>query len=469
MCITHLFHPEKPCCGDTAMCKAFPSIDWTKATWKVKQPAALWSEVRYAPWGYPGSPLIAIFDSNGDAGNGTWYFASYVGSIPQYQGEPTKTDGIVENVYTNTYGYHMRAGEFVSRYRGQCQWEVYSRERLAPAVYGIMALQNPDTYWLVAWQHILESIHEWTNFRVAINGDVDPITGPFIFTSDGAYTQNQDYINWRHLMQAAECQFIPLQISRGYEVTGGGSIEGGLIPRLNIARARLANPVGTSSFYRPTALDLAVEWTLSGGLRFGIESNPNSPFYGQFVVFTGAVVEIIETGTIEIHSTDRTFQNYPTVLTVQIFRQWGNDYLLKETFLSEFDGEEFETPFAFAARIAATLRAAWPYDGPPVPGNSLSVSVVQNGTSVSITTRTIDASKGGYPLGLSIDLPELNEVLGLMSVSVDSRETLVSQPSPWQLVNRPAVVAEFGVVNRFERTDDNDTLPAWIELELIPL
>lgn len=469
MCITHLFHPEKPCCGDAAMCKAFPSIDWTKATWKVKQPAALWSEVRYAPWRYPGSPLIAIFDSNGDAGNGTWYFASYVGSIPQYDGEPVEGDTVAQEVYTNTYGYHMRAGEFVSQYRGQCQWEVYSRERLAPAVYGILALQKPDTYWLVAWQHILESIHEWTNFRVTIGTDIDPIAGPFIFTSNGAYTQNLDYINWRHVMQAAECQFIPLQISRGYEVTGGGSIEGGLKARLDDARERLANPVGSSWYYRPTALDLAVEWTLSGGLRFGVESNPNSPLYGQFVIFTGAQVEIIETGTITINGTDRTNQNYPIVLTVKLFRTWGNDYILNETFLSEFYGDSYESPLAFATRIAETLRAAWPYDGEPVPDNPLSVSIVQNGTSISITTRTIDASKGGYPLSLSIALPELNEVLDLMSVSVDSRETLLAQPSPWQLVNRPAVVAEFGVVNRFERTDDNDTLPAWIELELIPL
>lgn len=41
------------------------------------------------------------------------------------------------------------------------------------------------------------------------------------------------------------------------------------------------------------------------------------------------------------------------------------------------------------------------------------------------------------------------------------------QSSPWELVNRPAVVAELGEVNRFERTDDNDTLPAWIEIDLI--
>lgn len=40
--------------------------------------------------------------------------------------------------------------------------------------------------------------------------------------------------------------------------------------------------------------------------------------------------------------------------------------------------------------------------------------------------------------------------------------------TPWQLVSGSEVVAEFGHVNRFERTDDNDCLPRWVELELIP-
>jgi hypothetical protein len=37
----------------------------------------------------------------------------------------------------------------------------------------------------------------------------------------------------------------------------------------------------------------------------------------------------------------------------------------------------------------------------------------------------------------------------------------------WNLVSGSEVKAEFGTVNRFERTNSNDALPAWVELELI--
>lgn len=40
--------------------------------------------------------------------------------------------------------------------------------------------------------------------------------------------------------------------------------------------------------------------------------------------------------------------------------------------------------------------------------------------------------------------------------------------TPW-VCETGEVVAEFGRVNRFVREDNNDTLPAWVEIELIPL
>lgn len=43
----------------------------------------------------------------------------------------------------------------------------------------------------------------------------------------------------------------------------------------------------------------------------------------------------------------------------------------------------------------------------------------------------------------------------------------ILQSTPWQLTSGSDVVAEFGTVNRFNRTNGNDTLPAWVELELI--
>jgi hypothetical protein len=446
------------------MCKAFPSIDWTKCTWKVKQPAALWSEIRYAPWGYPGSPLIAIFDSNGDPGNGNTFFASYVGDIPKYNGEPGPDDVILAEVYSNTYGYHMRSGEFVSRYRGECQWFVDCRERLCPGVYALFAMQKPDRFWMVSWLHVLNAIYEWTAYRVTVGPDIDPILGPFVFDYPTPYdvsTQNLDYINWRHLMQAAECNFIPTQQARGYEVTGGGgTIEGGLIARLNDARARLQNPAGQSWYYRPTALDLAVEWTLSGGLTFGVESNPDSEFYGQFVVYTGALYETIEVITIEVNNTN--LQGYTVGFTVRVGAAIAGGYLLTESFFPE----PGETEIEFATRIANYFNA-FPFDG-YFPFVKLTVTVEQVGSVVTITTRTPDTAKGGYPFGVAVFNPETNALLNVFSIEQRSSQALL-QASPWQLVNRPAVVAEFGVVNRFERTDDNDTLPAWIELELIPL
>jgi hypothetical protein len=45
----------------------------------------------------------------------------------------------------------------------------------------------------------------------------------------------------------------------------------------------------------------------------------------------------------------------------------------------------------------------------------------------------------------------------------------VLQSVPWVLTSGSDVVAEIGFVNRFERNDDNSTLPAWVELELQPV
>lgn len=438
------------------MCKAFPSIDWTKATWKVKQPAALWAEIRYAYYGYPGSPLILL-------GNGPAYdYASMVGTIPQYDGEPVPGDTVAGNVYYGVWAYHMRAGEFVATYNGSCQWATKTRERLCPDTFSILVVNGHSPIWYAKYKHFTPVVQEWTHYRVSGG---DPISGPFtVFTTDTGYSANEDWISWRHVMLSAQCEFIPAMESRGFTVSAYAAID--YPPSPEYALELIRSPPSRSSYYRPTAMDLAMEWSLSGGLSFGFESNSTSPLYGNFVIYEGGFYTINESLTINILKTDDgNLDQYQNDFTFKVFEyiQFKNP-IIALNWLAHHD----ETPQQMAARIAVDLHAA--LDGFSIDGIGyhIAFTVTLIGSSVRIDSTTIDSHRGGYPMEVGFRDQALNFVLGMYSVTNATRQQ-TTESSPWQLVNRPAVVAEFGVVNRFERTDDNDTLPAWIELELIPV
>ncbi len=81
---------------------------------------------------------------------------------------------------------------------------------------------------------------------------------------------------------------------------------------------------------------------------------------------------------------------------------------------------------------------------------------------------------GGITFGVESDRrsPYFNQLVVSESGQYDSETiddvtTTWLASTPWELVSGNANSPAFGQTLRFERTDDNDTLPAWLELELI--
>ena len=440
------------------MCKAFPSIDWTKATWKVKQPAALWAEARYAHAAYPGSPIGVMWDSNGDPGNGVPFYFAYVGTIPNYVGEPSAGATVGFDIYLSQFIYHMRAGEFVSRYDGDCQWHAKTRERLCPNGYGLLFIQKPDVGWVVNKDIFADASVDWQDVRAQAFPLSDPILGPFEFVSN-AYSPGALFQTWRKVLKPAECEFLPSIQQRGFPVEHDYHIENGLLSRLESARQLIDSPPSQSWFYRPTAMDLAVEFSLTGGIEFGVDGNPDSPHYGAFQIYTGAVFHKLTTTTITINSTD--FHIYRQGFIYEIRSAVLNWIIYRGLFVP---GDE--SPSEFSARVASEINLNGGYDD-EYGFLSFSQSAVAVGNTVTVKVQARGETSTNLDVGAIIDPLPVDEADGKYSVSQTA--TRWTDEAPWQLVDRPAVVAEFGVVNRFERTDDNDTLPAWIELELIPL
>lgn len=345
MCTKTVFHPTGPCCSHVGLCQRWPGIDWRRAGWLVRIPNALWREVRFAKDGYPGSPKV---QPDGE----TEYWA-YNAASPLYDSEPSPGDEVLLNLLFSHHSYFVRGGEYRSSHAGSCRWSVQCRERLCPGSASLMLVNLPGIIWFVSHQHFVPMEFDWIGARGPLNHLSDPITGPFAFVDMSWLTEtwagNADaFISWRNILKAAECSFLPSLQVRGLEYGNDSAVEGGLLSRLNSATDLLrrlgteAANVPEHSWYRPTAMDLSVAWTLSGGLSFGIESDQRSPLWNQFTIFEGG--------------------------------------------LTDTDGE-----------------TSW------------------------------------------------------------------ATETPWVLTSGSDVVAQFGVVNRFERTDDNDTLPRWVELELVRL
>lgn len=81
---------------------------------------------------------------------------------------------------------------------------------------------------------------------------------------------------------------------------------------------------------------------------------------------------------------------------------------------------------------------------------------------------------GGIAFGVESDRrsPYFNQLViseggQYESETIDDVTTRWLVSTPWELVYGDASSPAYGDTLRFERTDDNDTLPAWIELELI--
>lgn len=363
MCDRQQWGPAGGCCGSAAPCLQFAAVNWNRCTWLVRQPAAVAMEERYAEFGYSGSPLIFVPDDNPETNAGTYYAYAVVIQLDPI---PLNDDPEHSGVLIGWHGYHVRGGEFAAvRQTNPCHWIASTRERLCPGLGGLARVESANQKWYPDRQQITPYVAEWSRWQGQVPaGDTwERVSGSGY---DPAAGTNYDglgwYQNWRHILQAAECLWLPEQSAAGFGVYGLSGIEGGLLTRLEAARELLQYRLEPTAenvawwrqrgWYKPTALDLAAGWTLSGGLEFGVVSDRRSPLYGQFCIWEGGMLQ-------------------------------REDGVLTE-YQSQVDGLEY-----------------WLHS------------------------------------------------------------------SPWELVSGSAVVAEFGHVNRFERTNDNDALPAWVELELV--
>lgn len=263
MCNKTLFHPTAPCCGGGGLCLRFPSIDWNRIGWLLHHPGAKWAEVLYASKSH-GGPRITF--GPGDPDNGKFSYSGTIGSF--------------HDVLFSWHGYHMPSGTFFSENTAACQWIARCRERLCPYQY---RLAN-STENLLSAETIAGGRHEWERYRGTSNPDADIVAGPFTFWDNFG---GESFTSWRDILKAAECSILPALRSQGLEITPQEDIEGGLLYRLENARTLIDRPAAGLPYARATAIDRAVAFTLSGGVRFGVESDRRSPFFGQLAIFEG--------------------------------------------------------------------------------------------------------------------------------------------------------------------------------------
>ena len=246
-------------------CQSLPTIDWSKATFRVTHPDADWIEER-APLqqgGFTGgflsrSPRIVIVKENGSTE--IW---AYVGT--------SITSVVLPSVHILTHVYHFRGGSHYALLNDHCQWITYARERLCPRYFAVATVNDNGTVTLVSPEKFCDE-DPWGNAHV-------------IFVPNKLNS-------WRTILKALECEFIPAQEAKGNIVDNASGIEGGAIFRLNNARAALADPETfvinhLITFADPTPMDLAVAWTLDDGFEFGFVSDKESPLFGQFAIRTG--------------------------------------------------------------------------------------------------------------------------------------------------------------------------------------
>ena len=252
--------------------------------------------------------------------------------------------GTTRDVLFSWHGYHMPAGVFLSENTDPCQWLVSCRERLCPREYLLAVAIGSDA--VLNAVSIVAEPNPWESYRQPSGPDSSITMGPFFLwnenTSSGGGALG--FRSWRSILKAAECSVLPPLKAAGFLLFPEEGIEGGLLFRLEQAREMLQSWDPAPPYAMATAMDRAVAFTLSGGIRFGVESDPRSPYWNQLVIF---------------------------------------------------EGGEFE------------------------------------------------------------------------SETVDDMTTTWLVSSPWTLVSGDADLPTFGAALRFERTDDNDTLPPWIELELV--
>lgn len=257
-CVKSLYNVAAPCCRSIAnRCRWIPEVDFSTVAWLVSWPDAKAVEVRRVADGipYPGQPSISL-----EGESQQWAF----------EGIALSGGVAVPGVLHSWHGWFFRASQQVVANAGQCQWTVLGRERLAPIRFALLAvddvLQGADDF---APNTVLPNVYTL----------IDP---------DGTeYPYSEPLHSWRDILKAIACTLVP----SGAELTNAPGIEGGGMLRYNSAKAILQNNLrGNSRIYQPTAMDRAVEWTLTRGFSFGFEPHRSSPYHGRLMLLDDATI-----------------------------------------------------------------------------------------------------------------------------------------------------------------------------------
>lgn len=352
MCTKTLWHPTGPCCSESSHCGKFPKIDFAKVRWIVRVPSAVTAHELFAYNWFDGGRR-----EYPKPGTDYWAYSGVMESNTT-AGPPAADVVVFPEVFVSSSATWICGGQYIGNHSGQCQWSVRCKEELCPGTVALCAVYNQNwnpQIWYPPAADIL-----------GVNGAPAPDAADYgRFDAAGVLTRYTGLVNpgyfvsWKRILQAAECTWLPQWNAAGWEFGEAevGTIQGGLKRRLREAETILhGTQTVQTSVLNPTAIDLATDFTLTGGLNFGIQTDPRSPFYGQFVIYSGSTFESVGDPP-----------SGPT-LTPQWWA-WANDRVMTST--------------------------------------------------------------------------------------------------PWHLVSGSEVSAELGVTNRWERTDDNTTLPDWIELTLV--
>lgn len=283
-----LWNPDSPCWNVLSHCKAFPEVDWNNCAWMVTTPDANLVEQRLTFNRYEGS--TAVFSEAGD-GPYAWneMFAGNferltVDQVAALTGTLYDPDEDPEFSFFSNNAYHFRAGKFLAQYLGNCQWLVNNREELYPRSVVDFRVAHSRTGTAGKFN---VPIGYFTDVTVPpLMAKMFPNTlEPF---ADYVIEPHNLFASWRDILRGLECELSPLVEANGwtFEFVPGGT--GRALTAWQNARSAInAGPVWNTVFATPNAMDVAVNFAMLSGIECGIEYHRDSPFYGQFCIYTG--------------------------------------------------------------------------------------------------------------------------------------------------------------------------------------
>lgn len=297
MCQKTVWNPTGPCCGENALCKRWPAVDWNRTTWLVRTPNAQ-TLVQDTVYGRRTGLL------------NSWTWAAEDNQVLGWTAHESESDvGQVQIFGGDTIfgpsGYWYRGDEYLAVHNGSCSWQVSNREELLYESLALFWAELTEVrpgpfatkFWFISARNILtqQQLDFWHQFSVLF-----PAVG-FVFegvpyTDDGTPFQNERYVSVRDVLQRLACDTLPVLEARTDIVSlvdlQDLSQPPGVLQILNQFRDRdPATWPHNGSLYKPTALDLAGSFMLRPGFLFGVVTDPRSPLRHSFTCFEGGVYQ----------------------------------------------------------------------------------------------------------------------------------------------------------------------------------